>query len=124
MAQKDGAIGGAIHQGDVFWVPVEGSAYVHPHVVIQEDVINQSRVQTVVVCALSTNMRRAKAPGNVLLEAGEANLPRRSVVVVSQVSTVAKAQLGEFIGSLSGERVAQVLAGMQFVQRLGARPGA
>lgn len=55
---------------------------------------------------------------NVLLEAGEANLPRQSIVVVSQVSTVEKARLGEYIGSLSQQRIHQVLAGMRFLQRL------
>jgi mRNA interferase MazF len=107
-----------INQGDIFWIQLEGSesGYIHPHVVIQDNVINRSRVKTVVVCALTTNLRRAKAPGNVLLEIGEANLPRQSVVVVSQVSTVNKAQLSNFIGTLSGERINQILAGMQFLQ--------
>jgi mRNA interferase MazF len=54
----------------------------------------------------------------VLLEVGEGNLPKQSVVVVSQVSTVDKAQLGEFIGSVSGERIRQILAGMQFLQQM------
>jgi mRNA interferase MazF len=110
-----------INQGNVYWVPLEeldGSepGYIHPHVVIQDNVFNYSRINTVVVCALTTNIKRAKAPGNVLLEIGEANLPKQSVVVVSQVSTVNKAQLGEYIGSLSQQRINQILAGMKFLQ--------
>ena len=97
--------------------------YTHPHVVIQDDVINHSRIQTVVVCALTTNAKRANAPGNVLLEPGEANLPRQSIVVVSQVSTVEKAQLGEYIGSLTQQRVDQILAGMRFLQLMSERRG-
>src|SRR5215203_5040987 len=112
-----------VNQGDIYWVSLTGldqsePGYSHPHVVIQDDVINRSRIDTVVVCALTTNLRRAKAPGNVLLETGEANLSRQSIVVVSQVSTVDKAQLGEYIGSLSEQRVNQILAGMQFLQRM------
>lgn len=112
-----------VNQGDVYWVRSEEpggseSDYAHPHVVIQDNVINRSRINTVVVCALTTNLKRAKAPGNVLLEAGEANLPRQSVVIVSQVSTVYKAQLGEYIGSLNEQRIDQILAGMQFLQRV------
>jgi len=87
-------------------------------VIIQEDVLNHSCIQTVVVCALTTNIKRVNIPGNVLLEAGEANLLRQSIVVVSQVSTVEKAQLGEYIGSLTKVRVDQILAGMRFIQRL------
>jgi mRNA interferase MazF len=108
----------SINQGDVFWVPLQEPGYIHPHVVVQDDVLNHSRITTVVVCALTTNLKRAKAPGNVLLEAGEANLPRQSIVVVSQVSTVEKTQLGEYIGSLSRQRVDQILAGMQFLQKI------
>lgn len=112
-----------VNQGDIYWVPLQEPndldvGYTHPHVVIQDDVINHSRVNTVVVCALTTNIKRANLPGNVLLEAGEANLAKQSIVVVSQVSTVRKAQLGEYIGSLSKQRVDQILSGMRFVQRL------
>ena len=108
-----------VNQGDIYWVMLEVSSgsepgYPHPHVVIQDNVINRSRINSVVVCALTTNLKRAKAPGNVLLEAGEGNLPRQSVVVVSQVSTVEKAQLGEYIGSFTAPRINQILAGMRF----------
>lgn len=110
-----------INRGDVFWVGSDDSrgpapAYSHPHVVVQDDVFNHSRITTVVVCALTSNLHRATEPGNVLLEVGEGNLPRQSVVVVSQVSSVDKARLGERIGSLSDARVEQILAGLRFQQ--------
>lgn len=112
-----------INQGDIYWVPAEASngaepGYTHPQVVIQEDILNHSRIDTVVVCALTSNLKRAKAPGNVLLEAGEANLARQSVVVVSQVSVVHKTQLGEYIGSLSAQRIQKILSGMRFLQSM------
>jgi mRNA interferase MazF len=92
--------------------------YTHPQVVIQENILNRSRLKTVVVCALTSNLKRANIPGNILLDAGEANLPRQSVVVVSQVSTVDKTQLGQYIGTLDPQRIEQILAGMRFVQSL------
>ena len=115
-----------INQGDIYWTPLEESdgvdaGYIHPHVVIQDDILNRSRIKTVVVCALTTNIKRAKAPGNVLLDAGEANLPRQSVVIVSQVSTVNKTQMGEYIGTLTSERISQILAGMRFLQLMTER---
>jgi mRNA-degrading endonuclease toxin of MazEF toxin-antitoxin module len=61
--------------------------------VVQNDVFNRSHIGTVVVCGLSSTLRLAGAPGNVLLEAGEANLPKRSVVNVSQVYTLDKEDL-------------------------------
>jgi len=110
-----------VNQGDIFWVPFDElgglePGFTHPHIVIQDDVFNHSRINTVIVCALTSNIKRAKAPGNVLLEAGEANLPRQSVVVVSQVSSVDKTRLGEYIGSLTKQRIDQILAGMKFLQ--------
>jgi mRNA interferase MazF len=105
-----------IRPGDLFWIsPSEmnriASDYTHPHVVIQKNTLD-----TVVVCALTSNLKRAKEPGNVLLEEGETNLPRQSVVMVSQVSTVEKRQLGEYIGTLTEQRIHQILAGMRFLQ--------
>lgn len=106
-----------IQQGDVFWIDLgnpsgSGPGLLHPYVVIQNDVYNRSHLQTVVVCGLSSNLRRAEVPGNVLLETGEANLPKRSVVNVSQMYTVDKDELIEKIGTLSGERVQQILDGI------------
>ena len=105
-----------VNQGDIFWVsPNESnkltSDYIHTHVVVQGNTAH-----TVAVCALTSNLKRAKAPGNVLLDNGEANLPRQSVVVVSQVSIIDKTQLGEHIGTLTTQRINQILAGMQFLQ--------
>jgi mRNA interferase MazF len=113
----------SINRGDLFWAQGETSArpderVAHPQVVVQDDVFNHSRVETVVVCALSSNLQRAKEPGNVLLEVGEGSLPRQSVVVVSQVASVEKARLGERIGSLSAARVEEILAGLRFLERL------
>ena len=110
-----------IQQGDIYWLHAPGpdgveAAYAHPYVVLQDNVINQSRVKTVVVCALTSNLKRMAEPGNVLLEASEANLPKPSVVVVSQVETVEKTQLGAYIGTLSQARIAQIFAGMRFQQ--------
>jgi mRNA interferase MazF len=110
-----------INQGDLYWlVPDESRGSVpsvaHPHVVIQDDVFNHSRVATVIVCALTSNLKRATEPGNVRLDAGEGNLPRASIAVVSQLSSVEKTMLGERIGSLSPSRVEQILAGLRFQQ--------
>lgn len=110
-----------VSQGDVFWIRPGGQNaelgyYPHPYVVIQDDTLNRSRIETVVVCALTTNLKHAGAYGNVLLAPGEANLPKQSMVDVSKVSAVGRSQLGEYIGALSQQRVQQILAGMRFLQ--------
>ncbi len=109
-----------IKQGDVYWIDVgepSGSApgYLHPHVVIQNNVFNLSRINTVIVCALTSNVKRTEAPGNILLDEGEANLTKQSVIVVSQIFTVDKSDLGEYIGKLSKKRMRQILDGIKLV---------
>ena len=109
-----------IRQGDIYWVDLgepKGSepAYQRPHVVVQNDLFNRSRIRTVVVCALTSNLKRALAPGNVLLARAEAGLRKRSVVNVSQVFTVDKVQLGAKIGSLSAERLREVVDGVELL---------
>jgi mRNA interferase MazF len=111
-----------VERGELYWLHLDEDRSAvpgvpHPHVVVQDDVFNRSRIPTVVVCALTSNLHRANEPGNVLLDEGEGQLPRRSVVVVSQVSVVRKDALVERIGALSPARVDEVLAGLRFQQR-------
>ncbi len=108
-----------INKGDIYWLHPKSqhkfaSAYPHPHVVIED------KLNTVVLCAITTNMKKVNLPGNILLEAGEANLPKQSIVDVSLASTVKKTALGEYIGSLSKQRIDQILAGIEFLQRMTA----
>jgi mRNA interferase MazF len=110
-----------INYGDIFWVEADESTGAisgspHPHVVVQDDVFNHSRIPTVVVCSLSSNLQRASEPGVVLLELGEGGLARQSIVIASQVSSIHKSRLGKRIGSLAHPRVDQVVAALRFLQ--------
>ncbi|HKZ87441.1 MAG TPA: type II toxin-antitoxin system PemK/MazF family toxin [Anaerolineae bacterium] len=109
-----------IRQGDIYWIDLEephGSepGYRHPHVVVQNNLFNRSQIRTVLVCPLTSNLKRAGAPGDVLLDKKEANLPKPSVVNVSQVFTVDKSQLSDYIGTLSSRRMRQILEGIKLV---------
>jgi mRNA interferase MazF len=109
-----------IRQGDIFWVDLgtpRGSepGYRHPHVVIQNDVFNQSKINTVVVCALTSNLKRAGAPGNVFLRKGEGNIKKDSVVNITQIITVNKSDLVEKIGSLPQSRIAEIIGGIKLL---------
>lgn len=118
----DGTAPRVIDRGNIYWVALDTgdgleAAIPHPYVVVQDDVFNHSRIHTVIVCALTSNLRRAgETPGNVLLDPREGDLPRQSVVEVSKVTSVEKVQLGEYIGALSQARVEEILAGMRFLQ--------
>ena len=110
-----------LQKGEIYWVPVldennQTREIIHPQVIIQDTHINNSRIPTVVVCGISTNMKKANEPGNILLDPGEGGLPKRSIVVVSEISLALKESFGTCIGTLSPERVAQIFVGMKFVQ--------
>jgi len=109
-----------INQGDIYWIELdepEGSepGYKHPHVIVQNNLFNRSKIKTVLVCPLTTNLKRVGAPGNVLLDKKESNLSKESVVNVSQVFTVDKTQLDEYIGMLSSKRITEILNGIKLV---------
>ncbi|MCI5220999.1 MAG: type II toxin-antitoxin system PemK/MazF family toxin [Candidatus Electrothrix sp. LOE2] len=109
-----------IRQGEIYWLDVgepRGSepGYRHPYLVVQNNIFNASRINTVVVCSLTSNLCRAAAPGNVLLRKGEANLPKKSVVNISQIFTVNKCQLTEKIGQISKQRFLEILEGIRLL---------
>ncbi|VAX34872.1 Programmed cell death toxin YdcE [hydrothermal vent metagenome] len=109
-----------INQGDVFWInfgkPSGSSpAYKRPCLILQNNLFNRSQINTVVVCAITSNIDRAKAPGNILLFKKEANLPKQSVVNISQIYTMDKMDLNKKIGSLSIERFEEVLSGVSLL---------
>ena len=94
-----------IEKGDLFWIDFgyTGEAepgYRRPGLVVQADSFNTSRIASVMVAPLSSNLRLGKAPGNVVLSMGETGLTRESVVVVSQIVSVRKSRLEERIGTI------------------------
>jgi mRNA interferase MazF len=106
-----------MNQGEIFWlqrrVPFGSEpGFLRPYVVVQNNVFNASRINTTIVCPVTSNLRLAELPGNVLLEAGEAGLPKTSVVNVSQIIAVDKARLGRKIGSLGAARLREILDGI------------
>lgn len=113
-------------RGQIYWLPPSATrgavpGVPHPHVLISPQVFLDSRVEHVVLCGLSSKLALANEPGNVLLDPEEGGLARRSVLVVSLLSSVPRSALGQPQGQLSAARVEQVLAGMRFQQRIQGR---
>ena len=89
-----------------------------PAVVVQSDRFNESRIGTVVVLAMTTNLRLAAMPGNVAVTTAVSGLPHDSVVNVTQMATVDKENLLERIGSLPSAQIEEVDAGLRLVLAL------
>ena len=116
-----------VSQGEVHWVDFgipRGSeaGFRRPCVVIQNNAFNASRISTVVVASITGNLRLGQAFGNVTLRMGEAGLPKRSVVNISQIATVDRSMLDGRIGSLSPARFNEVLQGVHALLRPVERP--
>lgn len=109
-----------IGQGDVCWASLEdplGSSpgFRRPVVIVQGDSFNASRIATTVVVPLTSNLRLAAAPGNVVLGAGRTGLPTDSVANVSQIVTVDRALLADRVGRLTAGDLQLVLNGIELV---------
>jgi len=109
-----------ISQGEVWWVDLpepSGSepGFRRPAVVVQGDAFNRSRIATVVCVPLTSNLRWAEAPGNVLLTSKVTGLPKDSVVNVSQLVTLDKSSLTDRVGKLSKAKLELVLFGIDVV---------
>ncbi len=109
-----------IAKGDLFWVdlgPVSSSAPAkrRPVVVVQGDHFNRSRIATTLVAAISSNTALADHPGNVFLPAATSGLPKDSVVNVTAVLALDKADLGRPVGTLPEYLVLEVDAGLRTV---------
>lgn len=85
---------------------------------VQSDRFNRSRLRTAVVLVLTSNLRLAEAPGNVLLKADETGLPRDSVANVSQFFTVDRGFLDERVGVLPSSRLAEVEDGLRLILQI------
>lgn len=109
-----------IAQGDVCWAdlpdPVgSGPGFRRPVVVVQGDAFNRSRLATAVCVPLTSNLKWAGAPGNVLLPARSTGLSKDSVANVSQLVTLDRSVLTKRVGRLSRAQLALVLVGIDVV---------
>ena len=113
-----------IRRGQLWWTDFaepRGSepGYRHPVLVLQRDDVNASRISTVVVCVLTSNVALAKAPGNTLLPKRRTGLRHDSVANASQIATVDKSDLEELIGTLPGGLMDAVDQGIRWFLQLG-----
>ncbi len=109
-----------MQRGEIWWASLadptgSGPGFRRPVVVIQSDAFNRSRIGTVVVVAITSNVALADAPGNVLLSRRTSGLPKASVVNVSQVLTVDRTVLTEAVRALSKREMTLIDNGLKLV---------
>ena len=111
-----------ISQGEVWWAelpdPVgSGPGFRRPVLIVQGEALNRSRLATVVCVPLTSNLRWATAPGNVLLPAQSTGLPKDSVANVSQIVALDRGVLTELVGRISRQQLEAVLTGITSILR-------
>ena len=109
-----------ISQGEVWWANLpdptgSGPGFRRPVVVVQGDSFNRSRLATVVCVPLTSNIKWADAPGNVLLSARLTGLPKESIANVSQIVSLDKTLLTDRLGKLPRTKLSLVLSGIDIV---------
>lgn len=109
-----------IAQGEIWWAELPAPAgsspgFRRPVIVVQGDPLNRSRIATAVCVPLTTNLRWADAPGNVLLPAAVSGLPEDSVANASQLITVDRRFLADRVKKLPPKRLEQVINGIDVV---------
>jgi mRNA interferase MazF len=112
-----------IRKGSVYWVdfsPGKGSepSGKRPGLVIQSDFLNDTKISTVIMLAITSTLKFGELPGNVALNKGEANLPRRCIVNVTQIKSVDKRSIKEKIGTLPKKRLQEIDNGLKLVLNL------
>ena len=112
-----------VRRGELWWAilpPPRGSGpgYRRPLLVIQSNTFNQSEIDTVIVATVTSNLSRARALGNVFIEAKDSLLPKDSVINVSQLTTVDRRILSVHISSLPDELMDRVDVGLRLVLAL------
>jgi len=112
-----------IRSGSIYWVdfsPGKGSEPMgrRPGLVIQNDALNDSNLNTVIMLAITSTLKFGDLPGNIVLQQGEANMPKRCVINVIQIKSVDKKSIKENIGALSEKRMAEVYQGLRLVTNL------
>jgi len=112
-----------IRRGEIWWVDLDEPrksepGLKHPVLVLQRDEVSASRISTVVVCLLTSNVVLAKAPGNTLLPRRATGLPKDSVVNASQMFTLNKSDLEELAGAVPSTLMATVEGGLRWFLRL------
>ena len=110
-------------RGEIWWASFSaplGSepGYRRPVLIVQADAFNRSAIQTVIAAAITSNLRLADAPGNVMLRRRESRLTRDSVVNVSQLVTLSRNFLVERIGKIPPARLDEIAEGLRLVLSL------
>lgn len=109
-----------MRHGEIWWADLptpSGSepGYRRPVLIIQSDAFNESRINTIICAIITSNLSLQAAPGNVFLSKFQSKLPKESVINISQIVTLDKNYLTEFISSPGSKIMAKVEAGLKLI---------
>ncbi len=112
-----------VERGEIWWANLPASirsepGYPHPIVVVQSDDFNQTDINTIIGVVITSNIRLAEMPGNVLVRSNKSGLPTDSVANVTQIVTVDQRDLTDFVSLLDERLMSEIDDGMRLVLAL------
>lgn len=107
-------------KGEIWWASLpkpkkSEPGYKRPILIIQSDSFNRSKINTVICAIITSNIALAKAPGNIRLRKSESKLPKESVINISQIITIDKSLLKNYVSTLNKEIIKKVELGIKIV---------
>ena len=108
-------------KGEIWWANLPDDPYGsepgknHPVLIIQNDVFNRSEIRTTICAVITSNMKLAKMPGNIILEKGVSGLEKTSVINFSQVATIDKTRLLKQISMLPGNYIEKINDSIKYI---------
>lgn len=112
-----------INRGEIWWANLpeptgSGPGFRRPVLIVQSDKFNHSKINTIIILIISTNLKLINSEGNVLLTSKQSGLPKDSVVNVSQLFTIDESILLEYVETLSERKIEQIDSGLRIVLSL------
>jgi mRNA interferase MazF len=112
-----------MERGEIWWAELPAPTasepgFRRPVIIVQANPFNRSRIRTIIAVVLTSNLRLAEAPGNVLVPTSDSGLPKDSVANVSQIITVDRTFLTERCGRLPGHLIRSIDEGLRLVLSL------
>lgn len=109
-----------MQRGEIWWANLpqpdkSEPGFRRPVLIIQNNLFNKSKINTVVCCIVTSNLLLEKAPGNIVLSKNLSKLPKKSVVNVSQIVTLDKRFLFKYVSTLSNRLIRQIESGVRLV---------
>jgi len=108
-------------KGEIWWANLPDNPYGsepgkrRPVLIIQSDIFNRSAIRTTICAVITSNVKLAEQPANILLEKGISGLEKTSVINFSQIITIDKSRLIEQVLMLPKSFIVNINESIRYI---------